>query len=72
MYFPQLNSSAGVCVFRIYEDFDWLQQSLFSQENLPGLQGIIVSEFSKTHYYHHCLFNFKSIVSMNEEDTQMR
>uniref|UniRef100_A0A8C2KGD6 Si:dkey-28n18.9 n=1 Tax=Cyprinus carpio TaxID=7962 RepID=A0A8C2KGD6_CYPCA len=37
----KLNSSAGVCVFRIYEDFDWLQQSLFSQENLPGLQGII-------------------------------
>uniref|UniRef100_A0A673LJX0 Si:dkey-28n18.9 n=1 Tax=Sinocyclocheilus rhinocerous TaxID=307959 RepID=A0A673LJX0_9TELE len=36
-----LDSSAGVCVFRIYEDFDWLQQSLFSQENLPGLQGII-------------------------------
>uniref|UniRef100_A0A671M9Y7 PX domain-containing protein n=1 Tax=Sinocyclocheilus anshuiensis TaxID=1608454 RepID=A0A671M9Y7_9TELE len=36
-----LNSSAGVCVFRTYEDFDWLQQSLFSQENLPGLHGII-------------------------------
>ncbi|XP_016418678.1 sorting nexin-5-like [Sinocyclocheilus rhinocerous] len=37
----KLNSSAGVCVFRTYEDFDWLQQSLFSQENLPGLHGII-------------------------------
>ncbi|TRY55009.1 hypothetical protein DNTS_020750 [Danionella cerebrum] len=37
----KLNSSAGVCVFRTYEDFDWLQQSLFSQENVPGLQGII-------------------------------
>ncbi|RXN03769.1 sorting nexin-5-like protein [Labeo rohita] len=37
----KLNSSAGVCVFRTYDDFDWLQQSLFSQENLPGLQGII-------------------------------
>ncbi|XP_026116325.1 sorting nexin-5 isoform X2 [Carassius auratus] len=37
----KLNSSAGVCVFRMYEDFDWLQQSLFSEENLPGLQGII-------------------------------
>ncbi|XP_067230218.1 sorting nexin-6 [Chanodichthys erythropterus] len=37
----KLNGSAGVCVFRTYEDFDWLQQSLFSQENVPGLQGII-------------------------------
>lgn len=37
----KLNSSAGVCVFRAYEDFDWLQQSFFSQENVPGLQGII-------------------------------
>ncbi|XP_065120575.1 sorting nexin-5 [Paramisgurnus dabryanus] len=35
------NSSVGVCVFRTYEDFDWLQQNLFSQENIPGLQGII-------------------------------
>lgn len=48
---PQLNSSAGVCVFRAHEDFEWLQQSLFSQENVPGLQGIIVSEFNK-HYWH--------------------
>ncbi|XP_066522071.1 sorting nexin-5 isoform X2 [Hoplias malabaricus] len=35
------SSSDGVCVFRTYEDFDWLQQSLFSQEDVPGLQGII-------------------------------
>lgn len=35
-----------MCVFRAYEDFDWLQQSFFSQENVPGLQGIIVSEFT--------------------------
>ncbi|XP_057183801.1 sorting nexin-5 [Triplophysa rosa] len=37
----KLNSSGGVCVFRTYEDFDWLQQNLFSQENVPGLQGVI-------------------------------
>ncbi|XP_051985657.1 sorting nexin-6 [Xyrauchen texanus] len=37
----KLNISAGVCVFRTYEDFDWLQQSLFLQENVPGIQGII-------------------------------
>ncbi|KAL7891443.1 hypothetical protein AOLI_G00009190 [Acnodon oligacanthus] len=35
------SSSAGVCVFRTYEDFEWLQQSLFSQEDVPGLQGVI-------------------------------
>ncbi|XP_072540589.1 sorting nexin-5 [Salminus brasiliensis] len=35
------SSSAGVCVFRTYEDFEWLQQSLFSQEDVPGLHGVI-------------------------------
>uniref|UniRef100_A0A8B9KYV2 Si:dkey-28n18.9 n=1 Tax=Astyanax mexicanus TaxID=7994 RepID=A0A8B9KYV2_ASTMX len=35
------SSSAGVCVFRTYEDFDWLQQSLLSQEDVPGLLGVI-------------------------------
>uniref|UniRef100_A0A8C1DK69 PX domain-containing protein n=2 Tax=Cyprinus carpio TaxID=7962 RepID=A0A8C1DK69_CYPCA len=47
-FFSQLSSSAGVWVFRTYEDFVWLRQSLFSQENLPGLQGIIVSELSNS------------------------
>lgn len=56
-FFPQLNGSAGVCVFRTYEDFEWLQQSLFSQENVPGLQGIIVSEFSKRYRVHPCQIN---------------
>ncbi|XP_076870673.1 sorting nexin-5 [Brachyhypopomus gauderio] len=36
-----LSGSGGVCVFRTYEDFVWLQQSLFSQEDVPGLQGVI-------------------------------
>ncbi|KAI4892766.1 hypothetical protein NFI96_032339 [Prochilodus magdalenae] len=35
------SSTAGVCVFRTYEDFEWLQQSLFSQDDVPGLQGVI-------------------------------
>ncbi|XP_062853083.1 sorting nexin-5 [Trichomycterus rosablanca] len=37
----KLSSSHGICVFRTYEDFDWLQQSLFSQEDVPGIQGVI-------------------------------
>lgn len=28
---------------RTYDDFEWLQQSLFSQEDVPGIQGVIVS-----------------------------
>ncbi|XP_026863705.2 sorting nexin-6 [Electrophorus electricus] len=36
-----LSGSGGVCVFRTYEDFIWLQQSLFSQEDVPELQGVI-------------------------------
>lgn len=28
---------------RSYDDFEWLQQSLFSQEDVPGIQGVIVS-----------------------------
>ncbi|XP_063072389.1 sorting nexin-6 [Engraulis encrasicolus] len=37
----KVNSDKGVCVFRTFEDFEWLQQSLFDQEDVPGLQGII-------------------------------
>lgn len=37
----KLNSDVGVCVCRTFEDFEWLQQSLFSQEDVSGLQGII-------------------------------
>ncbi|XP_031423119.2 sorting nexin-5 [Clupea harengus] len=37
----KLNSDVGVCVCRTFEDFEWLQQSLFSQEDVPGLQGVI-------------------------------
>lgn len=28
-------------VARTYEDFEWLQQHLFSQEDVPGIQGVI-------------------------------
>lgn len=41
----QLGNSNGICVFRTYEDFDWLQQSLFSQEDVAGLHGVIVRDF---------------------------
>ncbi|XP_026801305.3 sorting nexin-5 [Pangasianodon hypophthalmus] len=37
----KLNSSKGICVFRTYEDFDWLQQSLFAQDDVAGLHGVI-------------------------------
>lgn len=30
-------------VHRTYDDFEWLQQHLFSQEEVPGIQGVIVS-----------------------------
>ncbi|KAG5274304.1 hypothetical protein AALO_G00134610 [Alosa alosa] len=37
----KLNSDVGICVCRTFEDFEWLQQGLFSQEDVSGLQGII-------------------------------
>ncbi|GAA6086243.1 uncharacterized protein si:dkey-28n18.9 isoform X2 [Tachysurus ichikawai] len=37
----KLSSDNGICVFRTYEDFDWLQHSLFSQEDIAGLHGVI-------------------------------
>ncbi|KAM9482863.1 sorting nexin-6 [Clarias gariepinus] len=37
----KLSSSSGICVFRTFEDFDWLQESLFSQEDIAGLHGVI-------------------------------
>ncbi|KAK3575597.1 hypothetical protein QTP86_031143, partial [Hemibagrus guttatus] len=37
----KLSSDKGICVFRTFEDFDWLQQSLFSQEDDAGLHGVI-------------------------------
>ncbi|KAG7326178.1 hypothetical protein KOW79_009579 [Hemibagrus wyckioides] len=37
----KLSSDKGICVFRTYEDFDWLQQSLFSHEDDAELHGVI-------------------------------
>ncbi|KAI5615012.1 sorting nexin-5-like [Silurus asotus] len=37
----KLSSRNGICVFRTYEDFEWLQQSLFSQDDVAGLYGVI-------------------------------
>ncbi|KAM7422413.1 hypothetical protein PAMA_010454 [Pampus argenteus] len=35
-------SGTGECpVDRTYDDFEWLQQHLFSQEDVPGIQGVI-------------------------------
>lgn len=28
---------------RTYDDFEWLQQQLFFQEDMPGIEGVIVS-----------------------------
>lgn len=39
----QLSGTGEYHVDRTYEDFEWLQQHLFSQEEVPGIQGVIVS-----------------------------
>lgn len=39
----QLSGTGEYHVDRTYEDFEWLQQHLFSQEDAPGIQGVIVS-----------------------------
>ncbi|XP_036388693.1 sorting nexin-6 [Megalops cyprinoides] len=37
----ELSSSQGHHVERTFEDFEWLQHCLYTQEEVPGLQGII-------------------------------
>lgn len=39
----QLSGTGEYHVHRTCEDFEWLQQHLFSQEDVPGIQGVIVS-----------------------------
>lgn len=36
---------------RTYEDFEWLQQHLFSQEDVPGIEGVIVSTLFLFYFY---------------------
>uniref|UniRef100_A0A3B4TPX7 Si:dkey-28n18.9 n=1 Tax=Seriola dumerili TaxID=41447 RepID=A0A3B4TPX7_SERDU len=38
----KLSGTGEYHVVRTYEDFEWLQQHLFSEEDVPGLQGVIV------------------------------
>ncbi|CAN9512252.1 unnamed protein product [Ophioblennius macclurei] len=37
----KLSGTGEYHVHRTYDDFDWLQQSLFSQQDVPGIQGVI-------------------------------
>ncbi|XP_061545087.1 sorting nexin-6 [Phycodurus eques] len=37
----KLSGTGEYHVDRIYEDFEWLQQHLFAQEDVPGIQGVI-------------------------------
>ncbi|XP_029907907.1 sorting nexin-6 [Myripristis murdjan] len=37
----KLSGTGEYHVVRTYDDFEWLQQHLFSQEDVPGIQGII-------------------------------
>ncbi|XP_029286515.1 sorting nexin-6 isoform X2 [Cottoperca gobio] len=37
----KLSSTGEYHVDRTYDDFEWLQQHLFSQEDVPGIQGVI-------------------------------
>lgn len=41
----QVSGTGEYHVHRTYEDFEWLQQHLFSQDDVPGIQGVIVSIF---------------------------
>ncbi|XP_026204494.1 sorting nexin-6 isoform X2 [Anabas testudineus] len=36
-----LSGTGEYHVHRTYEDFEWMQQHLFSQEDVPGIQGVI-------------------------------
>lgn len=38
----QLSGTGEFHVDRTYEDFEWLQQHLYSMEDVPGIQGVIV------------------------------
>ncbi|XP_054473301.1 uncharacterized protein si:dkey-28n18.9 [Anoplopoma fimbria] len=38
---PKLSGTGEYHVDRTYDDFEWLQQNLFSQEDVPGIQGVI-------------------------------
>ncbi|XP_061731122.1 sorting nexin-32 isoform X1 [Nerophis ophidion] len=37
----KLSGTGEYHVYRTYEDFEWLQQHLFTQEGVPGIQGVI-------------------------------
>uniref|UniRef100_A0A672G4L6 PX domain-containing protein n=1 Tax=Salarias fasciatus TaxID=181472 RepID=A0A672G4L6_SALFA len=37
----KLSGTGEYHVHRTYDDFDWLQQHLFSQQDVPGIQGVI-------------------------------
>lgn len=37
----KLSGTGEYHVARTYDDFDWLQQHLFNQEDVPGIQGVI-------------------------------
>ncbi|XP_008305222.1 sorting nexin-5 [Stegastes partitus] len=37
----KLSGTGEYHVYRTWDDFEWLQQHLFSQEDVPGIQGII-------------------------------
>ncbi|KAK2862246.1 hypothetical protein Q5P01_001779 [Channa striata] len=37
----KLSGTGEYHVHRTYKDFEWLQQNLFSQEDVPGIQGVI-------------------------------
>lgn len=37
----KLSGTGEYHVHRTYDDFEWLQQHLFSQEDVPGIQGVI-------------------------------
>lgn len=43
LLYLQLTGTGEYHVHRTYDDFEWLQQHLFSQEEEPGIQGVIVS-----------------------------
>uniref|UniRef100_A0A665X8N3 Si:dkey-28n18.9 n=1 Tax=Echeneis naucrates TaxID=173247 RepID=A0A665X8N3_ECHNA len=45
----KLSGTGEYHVDRTYDDFEWLQQLLFSQEEVPGIQGVIVSTLFPLH-----------------------
>lgn len=60
----QLSGTGEHHVDRTCDDFEWLQQHLYSQEDVPGIQGVIVSTSFHLHSYRSRRLALESVVCL--------